>query len=137
MSTRKEAGKTSKIVIKIVDISFSMLIMLILVVVLYKAGEKSYDFGYRVFMETAVAAVEDGEDRLVQVTGNMGAKEIGDLLEEKGLIRDSNLFVVQLKLSAYSKKIKEGTYTLSTAMTPKEMMQVMSAEVVEDTETEE
>lgn len=137
MSTRKEAGKTSKIVIKIVDISFSMLIMLILVVVLYKAGEKSYDFGYRVFMETAVAAVEDGEDKLVQVTGNMGAKEIGDLLEEKGLIRDSNLFVVQLKLSAYSKKIKEGTYTLSTAMTPKEMMQVMSAEVVEDTETEE
>ena len=137
MSTRKETAKSSRIVMKIVDISFSMLVMLILIVVLYKVGEKSYDFGYRVFRETAVATEAEGEDKLVQVTGDMGAKEIGDLLEEKGLIRDSNLFVVQLKLSAYANKIKEGTYTLSTAMTSKEMMQVMSAEVVEDTEMEE
>ena len=42
-----------------------------------------------------------------------------------------------MKLSSYSGKMKEGTYTLSTSMTAYEMMQIMSASDVEETETEE
>ena len=64
----------------------------------------------------------------------MGAKELGDLLEKKGLIRDAELFFVQLKLSSYSGKMKEGTYTLSTSMTAYEMMQIMSGEEAEEKE---
>lgn len=127
----------SKVVMKIVSISFSVLIMLLLVFAFYKAGEKSYEFGYRVFMEAPMTSLEEAEDKQIEITADMGAKDIGDILVKEELIRDSSLFAVQLKLSSYSNKIKEGTYTLSTAMTAKEMMQVMSAEVVEDTETQE
>lgn len=127
----------SKVVLKIVNISFSVLIMLLVVFALYRVGQNAYTFGYRVFTETAIDEEENGTDKVVQITEDMGEKEIGDLLERKGLIRDSGLFVVQLKLSAYSGKIKEGTYTLSTAMTARDMMQVMSADDEEDTETEE
>ena len=93
-------------------------------------------FGYRVFTEKAVNLPDEGKDKVVTVSSGMGAKELGELLKKKGLIRDANLFVLQLKLSAYAKKIKEGTYTLSTSMTAQEMMQIMSAEA-DDTETEE
>ncbi|MBO5373603.1 MAG: endolytic transglycosylase MltG [Lachnospiraceae bacterium] len=127
----------SKVVLKIVGFSFSVLILLFVVYALYRSGQYAYDFGYRVFTETAVDTVEESEDKVVQITGDMGAIEIGNLLEKKGLIRNAELFFVQLKLSAYAKEIKEGTYTLSTSMTAREMMQVMSAEEVEDTETEE
>ena len=48
-----------------------------------------------------------------------------------------NLFVLQMTLSAYSKKVREGTYTLSTSMTAQEMLQVMSAEEACSTETEQ
>ncbi len=127
----------NKIVLKIVSISFSILILSLLAVGLYQGGKAAYGFGYRVFTEPAVDLPEEGEDKVIQVTAQMSDKELGDLLEKKGLIRDANLFVVQLKLSSYAKKIKEGNYTLSTSMTAYEMMQIMSAEEVESTETEE
>ncbi|MCI8635276.1 MAG: endolytic transglycosylase MltG [Eubacterium sp.] len=125
-----------KVVMKIVSISFSILILILLVFVLYRGGQMAYKFGYRVFTEKAVNLPDEGKDKVVTVSSGMGAKELGELLKKKGLIRDANLFVLQLKLSAYAKKIKEGTYTLSTSMTAQEMMQIMSAEA-DDTETEE
>ena len=64
----------------------------------------------------------------------MSGSDIGSMLEDKGLIRDGKLFAVQLKLSAYSKKIKPGVYTLNTSMTAKEMMEVMSPVPEKDTE---
>lgn len=123
----------NKVVLKIVSISFSMLLVILLAVGLYQGGKIAYGFGYRVFTESPIDLPEEGKDKVVQVAPGMGGRELGGLLQKKGLIRDANLFFIQLKLSAYSKTIKEGTYTLSTSMTAQEMMQVMSAEETEDT----
>ena len=62
---------------------------------------------------------------------------LGVILEEKGLVRDSRLFYLQLKLSAYSGKIIPGVYTLNTSMTPKDMIVLMatSTEGTESTES--
>ena len=77
------------------------------------------------------------KETAVQVDDDMSGKKLGEELEAKGLIRDANLFQIQLKLSAYSDRIKAGVYTLSTSMTPKEMIVVMAAEDEEDKETTE
>lgn len=127
----------SKVVMKIVSFCFSILIVILLVMGFYRGGKWAFEFGHRVFTETAVDLPEDGQEKVVEITPGMGAMELGDLLEKKGLIRDSKLFFLQLKLSSFSNKMKEGTYTLSTSMTAYEMMQVMSASELEDTETEE
>lgn len=127
---------SSKIVMKILSICFSILLITLLAYGLYRGGNFAYEFGYRVFTEPAVDLPEEGKEELVQVSSNMGARELGDLLEKKGLIRDAGLFVLQLGLSSYSGEIKEGVYTLSTSMTAYEMMQVMSASESEE-ETEE
>lgn len=127
----------SKVVMKIVSFCFSILIVILLVLGFYRGGKWAFEFGHRVFTETAVDLPEDGQEKVVEITPGMGAMELGDLLEKKGLIRDSKLFFLQLKLSSFSNKMKEGTYTLSTSMTAYEMMQVMSASELEDTETEE
>ena len=126
----------NKIVFRFVNISFSILVLLLIIVGLVKAGTYCYDFGYRVFTEPAMAE-EPGKDILVQVREDMSARELGKTLEEKGLVRDGNLFFLQLKLSAYSKKILPGVYTLNTSMTAKDMMVVMSTEVKESTEDTE
>ncbi len=127
----------SKVVMKIVSFCFSILIVILLVMGFYRGGKWAFEFGHRVFTETAVDLPEDGQEKVVEITPGMGAMELGDLLEKKGLIRDSKLFFLQLKLSSFSNKMKEGIYTLSTSMTAYEMMQVMSASEIEDTETEE
>jgi UPF0755 protein len=67
-----------------------------------------------------------GKDVIVQVDAGMSDSQLGQMLEEKGLIPDKTLFVAQLKLSAYEKKIKPGIYTLNTSKTAKEMMQDMA-----------
>jgi UPF0755 protein len=96
-----------------------------------------YDFGYRVFTEPAMEQAP-GRDVMVLVKEDMSQREIAEMLEDKGLVRDSNLFLLQLKLSAYSGKLLPGVYTLNTSMEPKEMMVVMATEPEpEDTQSED
>lgn len=123
----------NKIVFKFVSISFSILVALLVIVGLVKLGTFCYDFGYRVFTEAPVDG-KPGKDVIIQITADMSDREIGAELEEKGLVRDKNLFFAQLKLSAYSGKLLPGIYTLNTSMDAKEMMAVMGTEPPEDTE---
>lgn len=127
--------RSSKIVLKIVGTMFSLLLWVLIFVGLVRTGQWAYGFGYRVFTESPVESAP-GTDKSVTISDDMSAREIGNLLKEKGLIRDPDLFVAQLKLSSYSDTIKVGTYTLNTSMTAKEMMQVMSAEEETTEETE-
>ena len=124
----------NKIVFRFVNISFSILVLLLIFVGLVKAGTYCYGFGYRVFTEKPVDAAP-GREVVVQVDEDMSGMALGKMLEEKGLVDDAKLFYVQLKLSAYSNRINAGVYTLNTSMTAKEMMVVMSTVVEEDTET--
>ncbi len=117
----------SKIVMRLVSISFHVLVFLVIVYGLYQLGLRSYDYGYRIFTESAVTSGE-GRDRLVQVKSSMNASDIAALLEEKGLIRDKWLFFIQLNLSEYKNAMKPGRYMLNTSMTAREMMQVMAQE---------
>ena len=128
--------KLNKLVLKFVSISFSILVMLLVVIGLIKLGSFCYDFGYRVFTEGPVEE-EPGTDVNVEVTGDLSEYQIGKLLKKDGLIRDANLFYVQLRMSAYHGKLKTGTYTLNTSMTSKDMMAVMAAESEESTESAE
>ena len=128
--------KLNKLVFKFVSISFSILVMLLVVIGLIKLGSFCYDFGYRVFTEGPVEE-EPGTDVTVDVTGDLSEYQIGKLLKKEGLIRDANLFYVQLRMSAYHGKLKTGTYTLNTSMTAKDMMVVMAAESEESTESTE
>jgi UPF0755 protein len=124
----------NKVLFKFIRGAFSILIIL---VVLYGAAALAmtgYDFGYRVFTEPAMEDAP-GKDVMVLVREDMSQKEIAEMLEEKGLVRDSKLFLLQLKLSAYSGKLLPGVYTLNTSMEPKEMMVVMATEA--ETETED
>ena len=130
----------SKIVMRLVSISFTVLIFLMVVYGLYELGLRSSDETFEkackgIFAEPPVSEGE-GRDRLVQIKNTMSDKDIAALLEEKGLIRDSMLFVLQLKLSGYSGRIVSGHYTLNTSMKAEEMMQIMSQEETEETEQE-
>ncbi len=115
----------NKALFAFIKVAFSIMIALIVIYAAVKICSVGYDFGYRVFTEPAISE-GPGEDIMVEVTDDMSASDIGHMLETKGLVKDGNLFFIQLKLSAYSKKIKSGVYTLNTSMTSKDMMVEMS-----------
>lgn len=130
MSAKQIVGSTIEMIIKIVVFAF-------IIMFLYKAAVTAYDYGYRVFAEEPVS---EGEGRIISVyvEENNSVSDIGQMLEEKGLIRDGKLFVIQELLSEHHGKIQPGIYDLNTAMTSQEMIAVMSETAPEeDTESTE
>lgn len=123
--------KSKDVVVSVFSTVFKIVVAIVIVMLVYKWSMSAYEYGQRVFNEPPVAV---GEGRDVTVTVNQGdtVKEISKLLEEAGLIRDAELFVVQEMLSEYKDKMKPGTYVLSTSMTTEEMMQIMSKDVEEE-----
>jgi len=103
------------------------------VFILYRVAGFAFDFGFRIFAEEPIDR-EPGIDVNVAVVEGKSVKEIGKLLEEKGLIRNGTLFILQEKFSEYSGELRPGVYTLNTSQTPYEMMAIMSQEVTETAE---
>lgn len=91
---------------------------------IYRGATICYDYGYRIFTEPAMSA---GEGRAVSVTlkPDMSAWEIGEMMESKGLTRDSRLFALQYYCSEYKDAIAPGTYEVRTSMTAEEIMAAM------------
>ena len=130
MSTKS----ANKLVFRFVSISFSVLILLVIFIGVFKASAFCYDFGYRIFTEKPMESAP-GRDVVAQIDTDDSAFDIGKMLEQKGLVRDSSLYVAQYYLSAYVNDLLPGTYTLNTSMTTKEMLIVMST-AEKDTEVE-
>lgn len=127
---------TKQMVTAIGGVVLKLALSIAVVVLIYKGATMAYDYGYRIFQEPPISE-GTGYDIEVQITMGKSALEIGELLEQKGLIRDANLFYIQNLLSHYNGELQPGVYTLSTSMTMQEMMEVMAAGEQEEESTEE
>ena len=125
--------KDSRITLNILSSSLNVLVMVLIVFVLLKAGEVAYEMVFRLFTEPAMDA-SPGRDVAVRVEKEMSGLELGSVLEEKKLVDNGVLFAIQLRLSAYAGKLKAGTYTLNTSQTAVEMIRLLAGEGTEDTE---
>lgn len=124
MSIKGIIGSTAELIIKIVVLVFAATYIM-------RAATAAYDYGFRIFTEEPVSLGE-GRTISVSVQEPVSAREVGEMLEERGLIRDANLFVIQELLSENHGKMQPGIYDLSTAMTAEEMMDVMAADAPEE-----
>lgn len=122
---RKTAGM-------IISISFQMIVCALVVILLYDAGMKGFQFGESVFSTKAVSEAP-GKDMIVIVENGASDMDVAKLLESKGLILDSKVFFVQAKL--YKAHMHPGTYTLNTSMTSEEILDIIM-EVPKESEEE-
>ncbi len=109
-----------------VETIIKVVVLAAVVVFIVRGASKAYDFGYRVFADEPIS-VSGGRTITVGISENMSVKDIALMLEEKGLIEDADLFVVQELLSAYHGELRPGIYDLGTDMTATQMMEIMSA----------
>lgn len=122
---------TSKMVLHILNICIGILLFILVVFGLIKLGSAAYDMGYRVYTEQPMTS-EPGRDVVVEVAKGMSGLSLGRVLEEKGLVDNAYLFMIQTKLSAYANKVKPGVYTLNTSQTAREMLILMSSDQKSD-----
>lgn len=126
---------TKKAALTVLSIALKIVILAVVILGIFRLGTMAFDYGHSIFQEEAV---DLRPGRTISVTIERGAsvKDIAKLLEEKGLVEDWKLFYMQVKVSKYAKTLEPGTYTLSTAMLPRQMMAVMSGEEIDFWEEE-
>lgn len=122
----------------LLDAIVKVVFVVIVVMLISKYSRIAYNYGYHIFNQTAVSS---GTGREVTFTVKQGdsVDTIAENLSGVGLITDKTLFKLQERFSEYHGMEQPGTYKLSTAMTPEEMLTVMSgagsdAEEAEDGE---
>ncbi len=120
MNTKDTLGTFIDVVVKII-------VAILVIIFIYKGALLTYGYGYRVFTEEPVTK-GDGKIISVEIKKGESPKAIGKMLEEKGLIRDHKLFVIQERLSGYHKKEAAGIYDLNTSMTTDQMLAIMAGE---------
>lgn len=121
------------LIVTMVEMIIKVAVIAAFVVFVFRGAVTAYDFGYRVFADEPVS-VAGGRTMTVGIGADMSVRDIARMLEEKGLIEDANLFVVQEMLSAYHKKILPGIYDLSTDMSAEQMLEIMSTSPDEEDE---
>lgn len=109
----------------VIETVIKVIVLAVVVMFVFRTSAEAYDFGYRVFADEPVS-VSGGRTITVGIAQDADIKDIAEMLQEKGLIEDADLFVVQELLSAYHGEIIPGIYDLSTSMTATEMLAVMS-----------
>lgn len=129
MNLKYVVAATAQIIIKLV--LFAFIIMYIL-----RAAMAAYDYGYRVFTEPPMT-FGDGRIISVYIEDGSSALDVGEMLQDKGLIRDGRLFMIQELLSEHHDQIQPGVYDLNTNMTAQEMLEVIAQEPETDEETED
>lgn len=118
MNKHDTAGNLIDMVVKIV-------VAILVIILIYRGALLAYGYGYRVFTEEPVTT-GDGKIISVEIKDGESPKNIGKMLESKGLIRDYKLFVIQERLSGYHKMEAAGIYDLNTSMTVDQMLAVIA-----------
>lgn len=114
------------LILTVVETIIKVAILAVVIVFVFRSAVQAYDFGYRVFADQPIA-ISGGRIITVSVAESASVKEVAEMLEEKGLIEDAKLFMVQELLSSHHGKITSGIYDLSTDMTAEQMLEIMSS----------
>ncbi|MDO5361173.1 MAG: solute-binding protein [Eubacteriales bacterium] len=110
---------------------FRIALYICVALLIFWLGKTTYQFGYSVFNQQAMSPGE-GQEITVVIKDDASVFKIAKTLENKGLIKNDLVFVVQETLSNYHGKLRPGTYLLSTAYTPSRIMGILAG----DTEQE-
>lgn len=126
--------KKDNVLISMVGMLFHVAIVIIAVLLIRQYAEKCYNFGYRILKEPPVTTVGEGKKITITISEGVTPKSLAEVLESKGLIRDSKLFIAQFYASEYKDEIKAGTYELTSSMTAEEMFAVMAGKTLGEDE---
>lgn len=105
-----------------------------LIIIVY-CGMAAFSFGQKLFAPITVEE-SPGTDKEVEVEAGTSIKQLGELLQEFGIIEDSNVFYVQ-SIIFEVKTVKPGTYIFNTSQTGEEILSVVRNGPKEDQENPE
>jgi UPF0755 protein len=83
--------------------------------------------GYGYFNSNLEAAALGGAEQEITISKGSSVKAIANQLEQKGIIKNSNVFEIYCKLNNKAARIKAGKYKLSSSMAVEEIVNKLAA----------
>lgn len=124
MAKKRKRSSTEKTIL-IIKSALKIFLLAVTVVLLYEGVTKGYELGYNLYYGEAVEAAP-GRDIEVTIPEGATGRQVAEILEENGLIRDPFLFQIQEKF--FSTRIYSGEFVLNTSMNNRELIRELSAE---------
>ncbi|MDD6572000.1 MAG: hypothetical protein PUF12_06355 [Thermoflexaceae bacterium] len=133
---KSSTDSISSVVRTVINISINILVVAIVMMLIYTYAGKAYEFGKEIFDDTAIDTTENARSVVVTIPKNASNSDVAGIIAKAGLVENKNVFLIQLMLSEYKDEVVPGTYTLSTADTPTEIM-IEICKMTEDAEEDE
>lgn len=109
----------------ILGVGINVIIYVVAIFVLFRAGAFAYDFSYEVFGEPVVSEYADEEVR-IEIESGDGSKTVAAKLKDAGVINSELAFIIKARLS--SANLMPGTYVVKADMSADSMLELMSNE---------
>lgn len=129
---RKKEGRPSKGTSKyrkaatgVIYAALRIALVCLIAVVFYIGVTKAYTLGYDIFSDEAKNR-EPGISLEITIVDGQSPFKIGQTLEEKGIIENGLAFGMQCMV--YDTELYPGTYTVTSAMSSKEIMNLMGTD---------
>lgn len=133
---KSSTDSISSVVRTVINISINILVVAIVMMLIYTYAGKAYEFGKEIFDDTAIDTTENAKSVVVTIPKNASNSDVAGIIAKAGLVENKNVFLIQLMLSEYKDEVVPGTYALSTADTPTEIM-IEICKMTEDAEEDE
>ena len=118
MNTRKAALRVGAICLKVA-------IFIAIVLTIVYMGQTAFRLTHAIFSDAAYEEAP-GKTVRVKISEDISGKKLANVLEDNGLIEDSLVFQIQMKMAGFSGNVKAGTYELNTSIDPSEMFVILS-----------
>ncbi|MBE5944165.1 MAG: endolytic transglycosylase MltG [Lachnospiraceae bacterium] len=137
MSKKKKKRGTDEVVKvglkKATGFTGGLLINIVIVFLVIKVFSFAFDFTYSVFGDVAKDPISR-EVSVVEIPADSSILQIGEALEDSGIIDNKYAFWAKIKIKGYSNMIIPGKYGLSPAMTYEEIINVICRIELEEEE---
>ena len=124
----------NRISIMVIGLSGRLIAYAFVLVLLIFGIRRAYEFGHSIFYSPGMEE-KPGTEKTVTISGEESIAEVGQILEDAGLIRDSLAFTIQAMVYEYD--VQAGTYELNTSESSKEIIKILKNAPAEETEAAE
>jgi UPF0755 protein len=115
--------------------AFGLLINIIIVYIVVKLFTTTFNFSYSVFGDVSYDPSSTNY-KVVEIPMDASTLEIGEALQDAGIIEDKYVFWARVKVKGYGSQIQSGQYGLSPAMNVDEILTIICHLETDDDDTE-
>lgn len=116
-----------KAVMRVVSICLRVSVFVLIALGILYLGQQAFRYTHAIFSDQAMEE-EPGRAVKLQLKEPIAGKKLAKFLEKKEVVKDADIFYIQMKYYGLGGQVETGIYELNTSMPPSELIKILSGE---------